>query len=302
MMYISRYWTLYALLLLPLVYFVIFRYGPMQYILVAFKKYRVVDTLWEMKWAGSYGMEHFVAAFSNRDFLFSIRNTIILNLLDRLLGFPAPVILAILLNELAFKRFKRVTQTIAYMPHFLSWVIVGGMAKQILATNDGSLNAFFRGLFNLKEGIPFLESPVYWVFSFVLIGIWQSVGWNTIIYLAAITGISPELYEAAAVDGANRMRRIWHITLPGLRPTIVTLLILSMGSILGGDFERVYAFLSPLSRNVGTTIPVFVYEYGIRGYQYSLSTAVGFFQSLIGMFFLFGTNAIAKKFGERGVW
>jgi putative aldouronate transport system permease protein len=141
-----------------------------------------------------------------------------------------------------------------------------------------------------------------WVFSYVFIGIWKSVGWNTIIYLAAITGISPELYEAAAVDGAGRLRRIWHITLPGLRPTIVVLLILNLGSILGIEFERPFTLQNNLVYSTSNVLSIFVYQYGIREFRFSIATAVGFFQSIISLFFLFGTNAIAKRFGERGVW
>lgn len=298
--YLKRYWILYAMLLLPLTFFIIFRYIPMGYIQIAFKDYSIVKSPWEMPWAANNGFEYFIKAFSNRDFLYALRNTIMLNFLDLLLGFPAPIILAIILNELAFKRFKRFTQTVVYMPHFLSWVIISGMALQLFAPTNGLVNIMLN-----KMGfasIPFLNEPTYWVMTYVFLGIWQSCGWNTIIYLAAIAGINPELYEAAAVDGANRMRKIWHITLPGLRPTIVVLLILSLGQILGSEFDRPYALSNKLVTDVSNVISIFVYNNGIRGLQFSLSTAVGLFQSVVCVIFLFAANALAKKSGERGIW
>lgn len=295
--YLRRYWILYAMLFLPIAFFIIFRYIPMGYIQIAFKNYSIVKSPWEMEWVG---LEYFVQAFSNREFLYALRNTFMLNFLDLLVGFPAPIILAILLNELAFKRFKRFTQTVVYMPHFLSWVIISGMALQLLAPSTGLVNIMLN-----KMGfasIPFLNDSVYWVITYVLLGIWQSVGWNTIIYLAAIAGINPELYEASSVDGAGRFRKIWHITLPGLRPTIVVLLILSLGQILSSEFDRPYALSNKLVTDVSNVISIFVYNYGIRGLQFSLSTAVGLFQSVVCVIFLFAANALARRTGERGLW
>lgn len=298
--YIKRYWILYAMLILPMAFFIIFRYIPMGYIQIAFKKYSIVKSPTEMEWAGNNGFEYFIKAFSNRDFLYSLRNTIGLNFLDLVFGFPAPIILAILLNELAFKRFKRITQTIVYMPHFLSWIIISGMALQLFAPTTGLVNIMLN-----KMGfasIPFLNEPSHWVVTYILLGIWQSCGWNTIIYLAAITGINPELYEASSVDGASRLRNIWHITLPGLRPTIIIMLILSLGRILGSVFDRPYALSNKLVTEVSNVISIFVYNNGIRGLQFSLTTAVGLFQSVVCVIFLFAANALAKKFGERGIW
>jgi putative aldouronate transport system permease protein len=297
--YIKRYWSLYLLMLLPMTYFIVFKYIPMQYIQIAFKKYSIVQNVWEMEWAANNGFEHFIKAFSNRDFLYSLRNTFMLNALDLVVGFPAPIILAILLNELAFKRFKRITQTVAYMPHFLSWIIISGLALQLLAPTNGLINILLNRMG--IDSIPFLNSPVHWVWTYVFLGIWQSAGWNTIIYLAAITGINPELYEAAAVDGAGRLRKIWHVTLPGLRPTIVILLVMSLGRIVGIEFDRPYALSNKMVSSVANVISTFVYTYGIRGLQFSLTTAVGLFQSVIGVTFLLLSNAVAKKFGERGI-
>jgi putative aldouronate transport system permease protein len=300
MNYFRRYWTLYLLLALPVVFFVIFRYIPMSYIQIAFKKYSIIKSPWEMDWAANNGFEYFIKAFKNRDFIFALRNTLTLNLLDLLIGFPAPILLALLLNELPFPRFKRITQTVAYMPHFLSWIIISGLALQLFAPSTGLVNILLNRLGH--DSIPFLNSPSHWVGTYIGLGVWQSAGWNTIIYLAAITGISPELYEAAAVDGAGRMRRIWHITLPGLRPTIVVLLIMSLGRILGSEFDRPFALSNPLVIGVSNVISTFVYTNGIRGLQFSLTTAVGLFQSVICVIFLFAANAFAKRFGERGIW
>ncbi|CAM3911896.1 ABC transporter permease subunit [Cohnella lubricantis] len=298
--YMKRYWVLYAMLLLPLSFFIIFRYIPMNYIQIAFKDYSIVKSPMEMEWAANHGFEYFIQAFSNRDFLYALRNTLLLNFLDLLFGFPAPIILAIIFNELAFKRFKKFTQTVAYMPHFLSWIIVAGMALQLFAPSSGLVNIMLNSLG--FESIPFLNDSTNWVITYIVLGIWKSVGWGTILYLAAIAGINPELYEAASVDGAGRMRNIWHITLPGLRSTIIVLLILNLGHILGSEFDRPYALGNKLVTDVSNVISVFVYNYGIRGLQFSLSTAVGLFQSVVGVIFLFGANALAKKFGDRGIW
>ncbi len=298
--YLKRYWTLYLLLAIPVAYFLVFRYIPMTYIQIAFKKYSIIQSAWEMPWADSNGMEYFIKAFSNADFLYALRNTIMLNLLDLVVGFPAPIILALLLNELTFARFKRVTQTIAYMPHFLSWIIISGIALQLFAPSTGLVNIMLNGLG--FESIPFLNEPKHWVATYILLGVWQSVGWNSIIYLAALTGISPELYEAASIDGAGRFKRIWYVTLPGLRSTIIVLLIMNLGRILGSEFDRPYALKNALVDNVSNVIATFVYTNGIRGLQFSLTTAVGLFQSVVCVIFLIGANSLAKKFGERGIW
>ncbi len=298
--YIKRYWTLYLLLLLPVTFFIIFRYVPMAYILGAFKQNNIINPPWDLPWAKNYGFEFFIKAFKNRDFLFALRNTITLNFLDLVMGFPAPILLALLLNELSYKRFKRLTQTVVYLPHFLSWIIISGLALRLFAPNDGLIN-FLLGKMGLGP-IPFLNENNHWIGTYVGLGIWKEAGWNTIIYLAAITSINPELYEAAAVDGVTRLRKIWHITLPGLRPTIIVLLIMSLGRILGSEFDRPYALSNKIVTNVSNVISIFVYNNGIKGMQFSLTIAVGLFQSVIGLIFLLSANALAKRFGERGIW
>lgn len=298
--YLKRYGTLYLMLLAPVAFFLIFRYIPMAYILGAFKQNNILNPPWLVPWAKDGGFEFFLKAFKNRDFLYAVRNTLTLNARDLIVGFPAPILLALLLNELSYRRFKRFTQTVVYLPHFLSWIIISGLALRLLATNDGLVNIILIRL-GLNP-VHFLDEPAYWVGTYVGLGIWKEAGWNTIIYLAAITGINPELYEAAAVDGVSRLRKIWHITLPGLRSTIIVLLIMSMGRILGSEFDRPYALRNTIVTSVSDVISIFVYNNGIKGLQFSLTTAVGLFQSVIGMIFVVSANSLARRFGERGIW
>lgn len=296
----KRYWVLYIMLLLPMAYLVVFKYFPMQYLAMGFKQNNIIQPLWEVPWANNNGFQWFLEAFKNPAFWNAVRNTLMLNILDLIIGFPAPIILAILLNELRSRKFKRVTQTIAYMPHFLSWVIIYGLAARLFAPQDGLINILIRNMGG--EAIPFLNESTHWVFTYVLVGVWQTVGWSTIIYLAAITNINPELYEAARVDGAKRRHEIWHITLPCLKPTIVVLLILALGGMLGSNFDRPYIFGNYSVHNVSEVLSTYVYTQGIRSYQYSYTTAVGLFQSVVNVIFLVAANIGARKIGERGLW
>ncbi len=298
--YMKKYWQLYAMLALPLLYLLIFKYIPMVYVQIAFKKYSLMGSIWTQPIAKNHGFEYFIKAFQTNDFRYALKNTLTLNLLDLIFGFPAPIIFALILNELCFTRYKKVVQTIAYMPHFLSWVIIYSLALQLLAPNAGLVNMVIQNLGG--EAIPFLNDEAHWVGSYIGFGIWQNFGWGSIVYLAAIAGINPELYEAASVDGAGRFRKIWHITLPGIKPTIVVLLIMSLGNILGGGFDRPFAFQNNLVMRVADVIATFVYRVGIKGLQFSLTTAVGLFQSVVGVFFLLMANWISRKLGERGIW
>ena len=298
--YMRRYGTLYLLLIVPVAFFLLFRYYPMTYIIMAFKQNNIFKNPWLLDWAKNSGFEWFIKAFKNRDFLYALRNTLTLNLLDLVVGSPAPIIMALLLNELAFKRFKKVTQTILYLPHFLSWIIISSLALRLFADTDGLVNILIKRAGG--QSIPFLSDSGHWIASYVVLGIWKECGWNTIIYLAALTNISPELYEAAEVDGANRWRKIWHITLPGLRSTIIVLLIMNLGHILGSEFDRPLALSNKLVTDVSNVISIFVYQRGLKGNQFSLSTAVGLFQSVVCVIFLLLSNTLAKKFGERGIW
>jgi putative aldouronate transport system permease protein len=295
--YFQRTWMLYLMLLLPMVFFVVFRYVPMTNIAIAFKDYNIFRGVWDSPWVGG---KWFSQAFHSRDFFFALRNTLVLNFLDLIVGFPAPVILAILLNELPFRGYKKITQTLVYLPHFLSWIIISGIAVQLFAPGGGIVNI---ALSKIGIGpVNFLMENNLWIGTYVGLGVWKEMGWGTIIYLAAITGINPELYEAAEVDGAGRWRKIWHVTLPGIRPTIVVLLIMNLGRILGSDFDRPYTMANPMVMQVADVISTLVYRVGIRSSQFSLTAAIGLFQSVVCVVFLIAANAIARSSGERGIW
>jgi len=320
--YIKRSWMLYLMLALPIAFFVIFRYIPMANIVIAFKNYNLIGGPWISNEAlvakgilldyctGSphepncghwVGLDWFAKAFSDSAFWRAVRNTLMLNMLDLVVGFPAPIILALILNELIFQKFKKVTQTIIYLPHFLSWIIVSSMATRLLAPSNGVVNMFLLENFGV-EPIDFLMDKGRWVVTYITFGVWKEMGWGTIIYLAAITGINPELYEAAEVDGAGRWRKLWHITLPGIRPTIVVLLIMNIGRILGIEFDRPFTMANRVVMEVADVISTLVYRVGILNWQYSYTAAVGLFQSIICVVFLIAANTLAKRFGERGIW
>jgi putative aldouronate transport system permease protein len=295
--YWQRTWMLYLMLVLPMAFFAMFRYRPMVNIVIAFKDYNIFQGVWQSPWVG---LKWFAQTFGSRDFYNALRNTLVLNILDLIMGFPAPIILAIILNELSFKAYKRVTQTVAYLPHFLSWIIISGIAAQLFAPSGGVINIM---LGKLGIGpINFLMEKGMWIGTYIGLGVWREMGWGTIVYLAAITGINPELYEAAEVDGAGRWRKIWHVTLPGIRPTIVVLLIMNMGRILGSEFDRPYTMANPTVMQVADVISTLVYRVGIRSSQFSFTAAIGLFQSVVCVLFLIAANTIAKKTGERGIW
>ena len=298
--YFKRSWMLYSMLALPMAFFVVFRYVPMTNIVIAFKNYNMFRGVWSegSPWVG---FQWFQRAFSSRDFWNALRNTLWLNFLDLIVGFPAPIILALVLNELVFKSYKKITQTIIYLPHFLSWIIVSSIATRLLAPSTGVVNIFLVNNFGIGP-IDFLMDKVKWVMTYTVFGVWKEMGWGTIIYLAAITGINPELYEAAEVDGAGRWRKLWHITLPGIRPTIVVLLIMNIGRILGIEFDRPYTMMNNIVMDVADVISTLVYRLGIRSFQFSYTAAIGVFQSVVCVVFLIAANATAKKFGERGIW
>ena len=298
--YLKRSWMLYLMLAFPMAFFIVFRYVPMTNIVMAFKDYNIFQGIWSegSPWVG---FKWFERAFASRDFWNAIRNTLWLNFLDLVVGFPAPIILALLLNELVFKTYKKITQTIIYLPHFLSWIIVSSIASRLLAPTSGVVNIFMVENFGIGP-IDFLMDKKLWIMTYIFFGVWKEMGWGTIIYLAAITGINPELYEAAEVDGAGRWRKLWHITLPGIRPTIVVLLIMNIGRILGIELDRPYTMMNNIVIEVADVISTLVYRVGIRSFQFSLTAAIGLFQSVICVVFLVGANSLAKKFGERGIW
>lgn len=294
--YLKRDWQLYLLLVVPITFAFIFKYMPLSGLLIAFKKYNIIKGFWDSPWVG---FDVFQNLFSRPEFLKAVRNTLILNISDLILSFTIPIMLALLINEIKNIVFKRVNQTLLYLPHFLSWVIVGALAYQILGLGNGMLNNFIEQIGGTR--IPFLQEDWHWLFSYLAIGVWQSMGWGTIIYLAAMSGVNPELYEAATVDGAGRWRKMWHVTLPCIRPTIVILIILSLGHVMGGSFERVYALQNVATTEFTTTIPILVYRWGLENGDYSRATALGLFQAVIGLILVISADRAAKKMGEDGL-
>jgi putative aldouronate transport system permease protein len=290
-------WQLYALLAVPMLYFLVFKYIPMYGVTIAFKDFNMFQGIWSSPWAG---VDAFREIFKMQDFYKVLGNTLLLNLLDLTFSFPAPIVLAVLLNELRIKWFKKMAQTVLYLPHFISWVIIGGMVYQLLSTNTGLVNHLLQSLG--ITAIPFLTDPFYWVLTYVGAGMWQNAGWGTIIYLAALTGINKELYEAAEVDGAGRLHKIWNITLPGIKPTIMILLIINIGHMASIGFERPYVLSNPLVNDVSDVISTFVYKVGVQSARFTIATAIGLFQAVIGLIFLLSANYISKKVTDQGIW
>lgn len=296
MYYLKRDWELYVLLAVPLIFAIIFKFLPMAGLSIAFLDYKPIQGFGGSEFVG---FEVFQEIFTSKDFYVALKNTLLLNILDLVLGFPAPIILAICLNEIKCKWFKKTTQTILYLPHFLSWVIIAGLAYQLFSPLSGYVNVLIQRLGG--ESVPFLTEKWHWLISYCLIGVWQSMGWGTIIYLASITGIDAELYEAATVDGAGRWRKIWNITLPCIKPTIVIMLIMSLGRIVGVAFERPYTLSNPMVTDISEVISTYVYRVGLQQNQYNIATAVGLFQSVVGVILVLGADRVAKILGEGGI-
>lgn len=289
-----------TLMFLPVViYFVVFKYVPMGGIVIAFKNYKISRGIWGSTWCG---LNNFRQAFRTVTFTRSVRNTLIISGLKLLFGFPAPILLALMLNEVTHKRYQRSVQTISYLPHFLSWVVLAGLFQQLLSPNNGAVNALFRQFFGLQEPIFFLGDNRYFRGTLVATDIWKNVGWSSIIYLATIAGIDPALYEAASCDGATRFQSTFYITLPLLASTIVVMLILNVGSIMDAGFDQVFNLYNSAVYASGDIIDTYVYRIGIGDMKYSLSTAVGLFKNVIGFILVVGTNMIAKRISGEGIW
>lgn len=294
--WLKRDWQLYVLLLIPLFFVILFKYGAMYGLVISFKDYKIVKGISGSEWVG---LDVFRKVFSNRNFPTALRNTLLLNILDLVVSFPMPIILALLLNEVKNKYFKKVTQTLLYLPHFLSWIIIGAIAYQLFSLNNGIVNEFIASMGGTR--IPFLQEDTRWLISYIIIGVWQTMGWGTILYLAAITSVNPELYEAATVDGAGRWKQCLHVTLPCIKPTIITLLIMNLGKVMGGSFERVHSLMNVATTEYTSTIPVLIYKWGIQDIKYSESAALGLFQSVIGLVLVLVADRVAKRLGENGL-
>ncbi|MEW9050770.1 MAG: sugar ABC transporter permease [Neobacillus sp.] len=288
---------LYLLLVPGLIYFIIFKYLPMWGIVIAFQDYSPFLGVFGSKWVG---FENFIDFFKNPDFFRLLRNTFILACLDLVFFFPAPIILALLLNELRINSYKRTVQTFIYVPHFMSWVIIASITYIFFTTSGGVINeivSYFYG-----KPINFLSAPEW--FRPLIMGqiIWKESGWGTVIFLAALATVDKEQYEAAIVDGAGRMRRLWHVTLPAVSSTIIVLLILRLGNFLDTGFQQIFLMTNSLNRDVADVFDTYVYFVGITQGAYSYSTAVGLFKSVVGVILVLGANKLAKKMGQEGIF
>ena len=293
---LRRDWQLYSLLVLPIIYLIIFRYLPMAGNVIAFRRFRPGSNLFGDEWVGLHYVRMFI---SDATFWNVFQNTLILGTLALIIVFPLPIILALLLNELRSRTFKRTIQTISYLPHFMSIVIVAGLVFQLTSLN-GTINQIIETVGG--EPIAFMQRAEWFRAIYVTSEIWQTVGWGTILYLAALTTIDPQLYEAARIDGANRWRQTWHVTLPGIRPTMVVLLILNIGTFMAVGFEKILLLYNPLLYPTADVISTYVYRVGITGSNFSYATAIGLFEGLIGLTLILSANAISRRLVGASLW
>ncbi len=293
---VKRSGFLYLLFLLPLAYYVIFCYWPMYGVTIAFKDFKIRRGILGSDWVG---FEHFERFITDPYFWKLVRNTLLLNIYNVIFGFPAPIILALLMNELRNAGFKRVVQTVSYLPHFISTVVVVGMIVNFLSSG-GFLNNMLKSLG--MQSVQFLVEPQWFRTIYIVSGIWQEIGWGTIIYLAALAGVDVEQYEAAVIDGAGRFRQILNITIPGIAPTISIMLILRLGNIMGVGFEKILLLYNGATYETADVIATYVYRRGLLDSDFSYGTAIGLFQSGIGIFFLLTANAISRRLSETSLW
>ncbi|OMF04941.1 protein lplB [Paenibacillus sp. FSL H7-0331] len=288
---------LYVMLLPGILYFILFKYLPMWGVLIAFQNYQPFRGFLYSDWVGT---RHFIRFFSEPAFWMLFRNTVMLALYNLIFFFPLPIVIALMLNEIRKEVFKRFVQTMVYIPHFFSWVVVVGVVYILFTVEGGVINELIVRAGG--EPINFLISGEWFRTMIMAEVIWKETGWGTIIFLAALAGVDPQLYEAAKMDGAGRARQIWHITLPAIRSTIVILFILRLGHFLDTGFEQIILMLNAMNREVGEVFDTYVYSVGINQAQFSYSTAVGLFKSFVGLILVLSANAISKKFGEEGIY
>ena len=292
------YYKEYYLMLIPgILFFLVFCYGPMYGLVIAFQDYYPLKGVTGSKMVG---LKHFRALFTDPFFLSVLKNTIVISFYKLLVCFPAPILLCLALNEISNYRFKKIAQSVSYLPHFVSWVVVSGIIIEFLSPSRGPINILLQNLG--MEPIFFVAEPKYFRGVLVLSDLWKSVGWGSIVYLAAVTSVDPTLYEAAEMDGAGRFKKIIHVTIPALAPIITVMFIMESGKILNDSFEQVYNFLTPSTYAVGDVISTFVYRMGIQKMQYSFTTAVDLFKNIISFMLVVMTNYIARKTNDYALW
>ncbi|MGG1517555.1 ABC transporter permease subunit [Paenibacillus oryzisoli] len=295
--YILKHRAFYLMLIPGLIYFLVFRYVPLAGSVIAFQDYNIFKGFTGSDWVG---FQWFEQMFSYDKFARLLRNTLFISLYQIIFAFPLPIILACLLNEVRSMAFKRVTQTVLYLPHFLSWTIVFGLTYMMLSPAQGFVNHLIAMLGG--EKISFLQKPEYFRTIIITSGIWKEMGWNAIIFIAALAGINPALYEAAKMDGANRWKQFLHISVPGLLPAIMILLMLKIGHIMDSGFEQIYQFLNPATYETGDVLDTYTYRAGILQGQYSITTAIGLFKSVIGFILLVIANRVSKLTTGEGLY
>lgn len=296
---LTKYWQLYLLLIPVIAYFIIFKYKPMLGIQIAFRDYKLRRGMWGSEWVG---LKHFERFFSSYNSWPVIWNTLYLGFLTLIFCFPFPILLALVFNELRNERMKKTMQTITYAPHFISTIVVVGMLMAMCSPSTGIVNKLLIAMGVTNDGLYLMGSGRYFRLMYVLSGIWKDAGWNAIIFISALAAIDQSLYEAARVDGANRWQQLLHVTLPGILPTIVIMLILESGKVLNIGFEKVYAMQTDLNLNVSEVISTYTYKIGLEKLQYDYATAIGLFNSLISFIMLLTVNGISKRLTETSLW
>ncbi|WP_244535140.1 ABC transporter permease [Gracilibacillus kekensis] len=294
---VKRNKMIYLMILPGLIYFLIYKYLPMYGLIISFQDYKPYKGISESEWVG---FEHFTRLFTSSEFWMIFKNTLVLFGLQVFIFFPIPIIISLMLNEVRHSFFKRGVQTLIYIPHFMSWVVIVSISYVMLTLDGGIVNAIVDSLG--FEKINFLLNDAWFRPMYILQVIWREAGWGTIIFLAAITAVDPQLYEAARMDGANRFRQMWHITIPAIRNVIIVLLILKIGDVLELGFEHVYLLLNASNRNVAEIFDTYVYVAGLQQGQFSYSTAVGFFKGIVGLIMVVFANWLAKRFDEEGIY
>lgn len=291
-----NYKWIYLMLLPVMAYYIIFKYIPMYGVTIAFKDYNVFKGVLDSPWCG---LEVFEKILKNKNFWEAIKNTLLLNVLTLLVSFPLTIIVSLMLNEVMSSKFKKITQSVLYLPHFISWVVVAGIATNLFSMQGGTVNHILNTLG--IDSVPFLSNNAWWVFTYVICNVWKEIGWGTIIYLAALTGVDESLYEAAYLDGATKFQRLIYITLPTIKSVIVTMLILQISKMMTIGLDAPLLLGNKKVMGVSEVISTYTYRLGIERAKYSDSTAIGLFQSVINIIILFAADKFAKAIGEDGI-